>query len=510
MAATLLCLIAFAPAGAQVQLRGLGSAANSGGLPATRSIPDVGGLPSNGNRLPGDALPSVGSRPDVAGTLQSVTPRIDSTTNTLSGSVRDPLSVPRDLSRTVTNTTNQAVRNVTRPSPIGQARRSGVPPAGERRYLSDEVMIRLPANRSPQAIETLARQHNLTLLETQRIGLTGTTFYRWRITDRRSVSDVIRALEAEASVAQPNYRFVMQEQTTLRGQAIAGDPAQYALAKLDLPQAHRLATGEKVLVAVIDSGIDVAHPEIAGLVAANFDALRSQEPPHSHGTAMAGAIVAHAKLLGAAPGARILAIRAFGASNSGAEGTTLTLLKALDWAVARGARVINMSFAGPMDPEIARALAAAYQRGVVLVAAAGNAGARSPPQFPASDANVIAVTATDANDKLLPVAIRGRHIALAAPGADILGPAPNAGYQLSSGTSVAAAHISGIAALLLERNPNLTPDAVKRVMLSTATDLGPKGRDDQFGAGLANALRALHRLDANTAHPKPANVSAAR
>jgi hypothetical protein len=509
LAAVLLCLIALAPSDTRAQLRGLGGvggAGNIGGLPGTLSVPDIGGLPGGGSRLPSNAVPSAIPRPD-ASTLQNITRPADTVTNTLTGSVRDTM---RELPRSVINTANQAVRNAAGANPAGLARRSGVPPVGERRFVSDEVMIRLPANLSPQALETLAQQHNLSLIETQRIGLTGTTFYRWRITDGRSVSDVIRALEAQASVAQPNYRFVMQEQTTIRGPASAPDQAQYALAKLDLPQAHRLATGEKVLVAIIDSCIDVAHPEIAGRVAANFDALNSQEPPHSHGTAMAGAIVAHAKLQGVSPGAQILAIRAFGVASSGAEGTTLTLLKALDWAVAHGARIINMSFAGPMDPEMARALAAAHKRGVILVAAAGNAGAKSPPLFPASDGNVIAVTATDLNNKLLTVAIRGRHIALAAPGVDILGPAPNAGYQLSSGTSVAAAHVSGIVALLLERKPNLTPDAVKNIMLSTATDLGPKGRDKQFGAGLANALRALHRLDADMAQPKSANVSAAR
>jgi hypothetical protein len=502
-----LLLFAFPPVEAQAQLKGLGGSGGGGnivGAPGrASSTPDIGRR--DGDSLPGDAVPSTGSRSDGA-TLPSVTRPSDNVTNTLSGSVREPLPVPGSL----TNTANQAVRNATRPNLSGRARPSGVPPAGERRFVPDEVVTRLAANLSPQAIDALAQQHNLTLIESQRIGLTGTTFYRWRITDRRSMSDVIRGLEAQASVAQPNYRFEMQEQAALRNPVMAAEPAQYVLAKLDLPRAHQLATGEKVLVGVIDSGIDMAHPEIAGLVAANFDALNTQEPPHTHGTAMAGAIVAHAKLVGAAPGAQILAIRAFGASSSGAEGTTLTLLKALDWAVSRGARVINMSFTGPMDPEIARALAAAHKRGAVLVAAAGNAGPKSPPLFPASDPNVIAVTATDANDKLLAVAARGRHIALAAPGVDILGPAPNAGYQLSSGTSVAAAHVSGIAALLLERKPSLTPDAVKNVLLTTASDLGPKGRDDQFGAGLVNAWRALHRLDEGTAEPKPASVSAAR
>src|SRR5205814_3747807 len=107
---------------------------------------------------------------------------------------------------------------------------------------------------------------------------------------------------------------------------------QYALAKLHLPHAHRLATGNKVLVALIDSGVDASHPEITGLVEDSFDATSSMESPHSHGTAMAGAIVAHGRLTGAAPAARLLAIRAFDPSGTASESTTLTLLKSLDWA----------------------------------------------------------------------------------------------------------------------------------------------------------------------------------
>ena len=267
---------------------------------------------------------------------------------------------------------------------------------------------------------------------------------------------------------------------------------QYVLTKLRLTEAHRSSTGNGVLVAIVDSGIDTSHPEIANTIAGSFDAVNSSQSGNSHGTAMAGAIVAHARLTGVAPAARILAVRAFSAT----EGTTATIITGIDWAVARGARVINMSFAGPNDPEIARALAAARQRGVILVAAAGNAGPKSPPLYPAADPNVIAVTATDADDHLLAVANRGRHIAVAAPGVNILGPAPGGGYQMSTGTSVAAAHVSGVVALLLALQPKIAPDAVRKLLAATAFDIGPKGRDDQFGAGLADPYRAIVALKA--------------
>src|SRR5262249_46695039 len=206
----------------------------------------------------------------------------------------------------------------------------------------------LPSNLSARALDQLALRHRLTRLESQSIGLIGSTFHRWRISDGRAVADVVRALEADAGVsaAQPNYRFALQQGAA----ASAADPGQYALAKLRLPQAHRVTTGDRVPVAGIHSGIDPEHPEIAGLVAGSFDALDSSAPAHSHGTAMAGAIVAHARLTGAAPAARILAIRAFDSTGGGAEGTTLTILRSIDWAVGHGARVINMSFGGPDQP----------------------------------------------------------------------------------------------------------------------------------------------------------------
>jgi subtilisin family serine protease len=210
-----------------------------------------------------------------------------------------------------------------------------------------------------------------------------------------------------------------------------------------------------------------------------------------HGTAIATLIAGQGRLLGSAPAARILAARAFDPAGSSAEATTFNILKSLDWSAAMGARIINMSFAGPADPAIHRSLDAARKKGIVLIAAAGNEGPKSPPLYPAAYPNVMAVTATDANDKLYSGSNRGRHIALAAPGVDILVAVPDGGYQLSTGTSYSAAEISGIAALMLQRKPDMTHDAIVATLLATAKDLGPKGRDDSYGAGMADAYRAV-------------------
>jgi subtilisin family serine protease len=140
---------------------------------------------------------------------------------------------------------------------------------------------------------------------------------------------------------------------------------------------------------------------------------------------------------------------------------------------------------------------------LVLIAAAGNAGPRSKPLFPAAYPNVIAVTATDADDKLFTGANQGRHNAVAAPGVDILLPAPERGYQVTTGTSFAAAEVSGIVALMLERKPDLGHEGVRKALTTTARDLGPKGVDPQFGAGLVDAYAAIRALE-----PAPATTAA--
>jgi subtilisin family serine protease len=378
---------------------------------------------------------------------------------------------------------------------------SGVPPANERRYVPDEVLMEFAGLPSDQTFNALATRYRLVPIEARRIALTDSTWVRWRIADGRTVPAVVRALEAGGQVrsAQPNYLFALQEATRSgrrdqmgaeRAAEIeeqAGDPIQYALAKLHLPEAQALARGRRVVVAVIDTEIDQAHPELAGTIADTYDALGTPTPMEAHGTGIAGAIAAHARLLGAAPEVRILAVRALG----GGKGSTFSIIKGLDWAVDHDARVINMSFAGPSDPALAHAVASAHAKGRILIAAVGNKGANSPPLFPAADPNVIAVTATDANDRLFEAANRGSHVAIAAPGVDILVPAPGSLYVMSSGTSFASAFVSGVAALLAERKPDLSPDAAKNILMSTAHHLGPKPHDDQFGAGLMDANQAI-------------------
>ena len=366
----------------------------------------------------------------------------------------------------------------------------GMPPRGERRFVPDEVITAFAASATPQAIEQLARRHNLTQLETINLPLLGTTIYRWRIDGRRPVGDLVGAIEDERIVAsvQPNYLFTLQEDAAKIPGIGQNYPEQYVLGKLEVEQAHRVATGKNIAIALINSEIDGKNPNLDGVIVKNFDALGGDDKPHQHGTAMAGAIAAHGKIVGIAPGAQLLAARAFDEEHD-SKAKSSAIYKSLQWAADSGARVVNMSFAGPADPTLHRLLAAATDKGLVLIAAAGNAGPSSPPLYPGADPNVIAMTATNSGDAIFAMANRGNYIVVAAPGVDILALAPGEALQLTTGTSVATAHVSGLAALLLECKPSLKPADIRAMLAGTAKPLGS-------GAKLVNAYRAVMSLNA--------------
>ncbi|MCX7324945.1 MAG: S8 family serine peptidase [Hyphomicrobiales bacterium] len=396
------------------------------------------------------------------------------------------------------------------PAPQGP---SGVviPVASEQRLEPDHVIIQVSAGLTPAQLQALLQSNGLVLVESQRVALLNLTVHRARISNGRTPRQVLQALARDRRItrAQPNFIHSLP-QPSLRAASLQsagatganGTLPQYAVAKLGLDEAHRLSRGERVKVALVDSGIDVAHPELSNVLEKSFDAGTGQAlgpgSADSHGTGMASAIFAHAQLAGVAPEARLLAARSFGISaqpgGSAQQGTSWYVARGIDWSVGEGARVLNLSFAGPRDAMVSGILAAATQRGVIAVAAAGNAGPTSPPLFPGSDANVIAVTATDEGNRVFGMANRGRYIAVAAPGVDVLVAQPQSGYGLTTGTSVATAHVSGVVALMLARDPSLTLARARAILTGTALDLGQPGPDSDFGSGLVNTSAALARV----------------
>jgi subtilisin family serine protease len=366
------------------------------------------------------------------------------------------------------------------------------PPPGETRFRRGEVLVETSLATPPATLAAVARRHRLIEAEVATIGLLGVSVHLWRIPDARDAAAVVRELggEAAAATVQPNYLYALQQAAAPTVDS-ARPPLQYALDKLRVDAALAAAAKDPVRVAVIDTAIDETHPDLVGAVEARFDAIGGATPPRAldHGTAIAGAIAARGRLKGVDPNVRILSARAFDGEGASELGTTLSLLKAIDWAVRERAKIVNMSFAGPPDPALRDIVAAAIGKGLTLVAAAGNAGPQSSPLYPAADEGVIAVTATDADDRRYERANVGRYIAVAAPGVDVLLPAPQGSYAVETGTSVSAALVSGVAALLVALRPQAAPAQVRTWLVVTAAPLG-HGRESEFGAGLVDARRA--------------------
>ena len=398
---------------------------------------------------------------------------------------------------------------------------SGMPPRGETRFAPNEVAMQFGAGTTAQQIAGIAQRFGLTLEGQQTIGVLRRSIYTFRIPNGQAVRQVIGAVEgARLNLAvQPVYDFALtQDQNTQQQNtpdqntgaqnpgaprtgdqqtgdqnnpnADAGDPAQYIINTFHLPDAHRISNGDKVVIAVIDSEIDFKQPNLAGAIADRYDAGCGASAPDPHGTGMAGAIASHGQLMGVAPRATIIAICAFGGTGH-PNADTVKIINGLDYAIQHGARIVNMSFAGPRDPALSQALQIAREKGVLLIAAAGNAGPKSPPLYPGADPNVMAVTATDEHDRVFNGANQGSYVTVAAPGVNVLVPAPDGGVQFTTGTSVATANVSGVAALLIAHRPSLKPEEIRALLVRTAKHLGARGINPQYGAGLVDPVKAL-------------------
>lgn len=410
--------------------------------------------------------------------------------NAIIGAAAAAIAVPAILS-----IIEQARANTDARGPAGDP--PGLPPANERRFVSGEVLFIMSPDAPPEAIRQVERRFGLRLLQRETAETVGAVMHRYRVPNRQTVPAAIRAMQQAVGFAyiQPNYVFERPEfrvklQSANAMRARGDERLQYVIGALRLQEAHQLARGQRVAIAVIDSGVDASHPELEGRVVQSFDAVGGQFRAHEHGTGMVGAIVAQRQLVGVSPGADIYAVRAFAPGQTqGSTGTSFHIVKAMDWAIRSGAKVINMSFAGPRDPMIARAIQVAADRRIAMIAAMGNGGPNAPIAYPAADPNVIAVTATDREGRLFDAATQGDHVALAAPGVEIILPAPRGGYQISSGTSVAAAHVSGVAALILERHPDADPATLRRLLQATARQGSIP--DPRLGAGVTDPVSAL-------------------
>ena len=367
---------------------------------------------------------------------------------------------------------------------------------GERPEFKPGEIVVMVRDAQPDAVAAqLAQNFNLVLQETLSFALLGTSrVYRFSIPDNRPVETITAAMANVPGVgfAAPNGYYWLEG-----GAGGSALELQYALGKMRVPDAQAIVNGRGMTVAVIDSGVDASHPALKHANLTLIDAVNGGvKGPDAHGTAVTGIIAASGDLVGIAPGAKIIAVRAFAPERLGTPPVTTatTLARAVDLAFSQGARIFNMSFAGRREPLLIDMIDAAYAQGAVFVAAAGNEGPNAPPAYPAAHDKVIAITATDESDALYDQANRGGYVLAAAPGVDILAPVTGQGFDYLSGTSFAAAHVTGIIALLMERNPQLSPESVREALVGSAHDLGPTGKDPEFGAGLTDAYGALMQV----------------
>lgn len=350
-----------------------------------------------------------------------------------------------------------------------------------------------PYGASPYArhvVAQLEREYGLIWVADWRIDVLGVHCVVFQARDDAARAEAVRRLQQDERVesVQP-----MQSFRTAAGGSRYNDPyfrLQTHVTALQVPEAHLWSRGRGVRIAVIDTGVALEHPELAGRVrvARNFvDEDEESFRRDTHGTAVAGVIAAAVNngigIVGIAPEVELLALKAcwHEAPGEPAVCNTLTLAEALDFAIRRKAAVINLSLTGPDDPLLRRLVEAALQRGTAVVAADGGRGDRSRT-FPLSIPGVLAVGDADSPDSLA-------SAPLVAPGREILTLTPSGRYDYMSGASLSTAMVSGIVALLLERRRDLQPRDVADLLSRTAAPLQPSSI-----ARLVNACGAVLAL----------------
>ncbi len=332
----------------------------------------------------------------------------------------------------------------------------------------------------------------------------------------------------------------VQENHIYKAQGVPSDPQysqQWGLSIIHASQAWDSTKGAGVKVAIVDSGVDLNHPDLAANIDHNsngsvngynvfhdtsifpvgsygYDASSLPTDKNGHGTHVAGIVAAAENgqgVVGVAPKAKIIPVRVL---DKDGEGDDLSIAQGIHWAADHGARVINLSLGGPSVGSVVNdAIKYARGKGDVIVAAAGNYG-KGTISYPAALPGVISVAATTNTNELASFSNYGSGLDVSAPGAYILSTLPtynvtlnqegapnNYGYM--DGTSMASPFAAGVAALVIANNPGFTPDQVEQKMKSTTLDLGPKGTDTTFGAGLLDAGKAAQSEFAPAPTPTP-------
>ena len=247
----------------------------------------------------------------------------------------------------------------------------------------------------------------------------------------------------------------------------------WGIVKVDAQGAWNTTQGETVKVAVLDTGVDSSHPDLAPNYAGGFNAINPGTPPlddHGHGTHVSGTIAAvkdNNGVVGVAPKAALYGVKVLDGDGGGSYST---IIAGIEWAVDNEMNVINMSLGGRSSIDsFHKAVKIAYEEGVTIVCAAGND--RGAVNYPAKYAETLAISASDSSDKMASFSSRGPEIDFIAPGVSVYSTYKGGGYRTMSGTSMACPHVAGLAALAASLGHN-SPEEVKIALTKAAIDLG--------------------------------------
>ncbi|MFK4084572.1 S8 family serine peptidase [Kribbella sp. NPDC020789] len=323
-----------------------------------------------------------------------------------------------------------------------------------------------------------------------------------KVTGTASAPELLKKVKADPTVELASLNYIRHIDAIPNDLYYNEDQKVY-LNTIRMPQAWDVSkTAGSQIVAVLDTGVDAGHPDLVGHLVPGANTTSPNRGPiddNGHGTMTLGIIAAaannNAGVAGIGWNVKAMPVKVLRADGSGDD---LDVVEGIDWAVAHGAKVINMSLSGGQDSTIMHdAVKRAVAKGVVVVVAAGNYGTETP-RYPAAYPEVITVGATDAGGSLTDFSSYGDWVDVAAPGTDILStgvrsmtPSQNAPYWYCTGTSCSAPIVSGIAALVKNKWPAYTPEQVKARIKNLARDAGPRGTDKFYGGGVLDAYASL-------------------
>ena len=338
-----------------------------------------------------------------------------------------------------------------------------------------EVMVVSADMNEAQQLQQTAQSMGLSIKRRTPLGNLGLVVSVLRVPKGTTVADALSQLRQSMPNAwmDANHRYQLQagKEARYASQAIAWNP--------------RAGCGAGLHIGLIDTAIDDTHPLFKGraIVQRSFLASGIVAAPKEHGTASASILVAGAPT-GLLPDVQLHAAAVFRSRNKEVDTTAEWVVSALDWLVGEKVEVINLSIGGSRNLLVEAAVQRVLERGIVIVAAAGNGGADAAPVYPAAQPGVIAVTALDANLKPYDRANRGDYISYAAPGVDVWVAAPGGGGVYATGTSYATPFVTAVIAEAKWSEPGIDRAALDTLLQSKAKDLGAPGRDKVYGWGL--------------------------